>query len=717
MNEMSSSGPKTRYRIGFDIGGTFTDFALHDRVTGQVHVWKRLSTPSDPSVGALAGLDDLLSAHGLSADQVEQVVHGTTIGANTVIERKGARTALITTDGFRDILIMQRPRRYSTYDLWFDKHEPLVPRRHIYEAVERVSFDGTVLKVLDEPAIRDIADSLAEEGIESAAVCFLHSYANGDHERRAAALVRESLPNLSVSISDEVAPMIGEYERASTTVVNAYIRPEFEQYLQRLESAMRRRGFAGRIFINQGNGGLTTPAEVEEFPVRALESGPAAGVSMAAVLGQTIGRSEIIAFDMGGTTAKACLIEGGVPRMERVFDVDQTLMRQGTGLPVAVPTVDLIEIGAGGGSIADVHLGIIEVGPESAGADPGPVCYARGGRRPTVTDANVVLGYLNPDFFLGGEMELDVDGARTAIAQQIGHPLGLGEAEAAWGVHEAVSSNMEHAIRSVSIERGRDPRDLTLVAFGGAGPSHAARLARNLGVREVVFPAAAGIASAVGLLQAAPRTDITRTVVIPLDDSGFERLRAELAEIEQGVVAMLERISTDHAGRTLRRSVDMRYVGQGHVVEVELPDLATTDFLRSLRDRFASKYAELFGYSYDTATPQIVAVTVTGSVPAPAFELPLNDAHGELPSGRARPVYFPETDGFVDCETYRRDELPAGCEIVGPAVIEDGQCAALLLPGDHATVDAHRNVIARIASGVAGANDVLLASGMREHVR
>ncbi|WP_158578948.1 hydantoinase/oxoprolinase family protein [Spongiactinospora rosea] len=691
----ASAGTRKRYRIGFDIGGTFTDFALHDSQTGELHVWKRLSTNTDPSVGALAGIDDLLGLVGGSMDEVGQVVHGTTIGANIVIERKGAVTALLVTDGFRDLLIMQRPARYSTYDLWFDKHEPLIPRHHVVPVRERMAYDGTVVRELDETDLRSSLEELRAAGIEAVAVSLLHSYAANDHETRVGKLVSELLPEASTSLSHEVAPITGEYERTSTTVVNAYIQPAFRRYLDSLERALAERGFTGQVFINQGNGGLTTPAEVVHLPIRALESGPAAGVSMAAWIGRAHGRGDLVAFDMGGTTAKACLIEDGEPKMERVFDVDQTLMRVGTGLPVVTPSVDLIEIGAGGGSIARVGLGIIEVGPESAGAEPGPICYGRGGTRPTVTDANVVLGYLNPDFFLGGRMSLDVDGAREAIAAQVGAPLGLDAGEAAWGVHEAVTANMEHAIRAVSIERGRDPRDLTLVALGGAGPTHAARLARNLGIGEVIFPAAAGIASAVGLLQAAPRVDLIRTFVSPVDEPGMVRLGSELAELDAAVNQLLDNV-TPGAERSITYRADMQYAGQGHVVEVEIPRCPAGELAGALRERFDTDYAAMYGYRYPDAQAQITSITVAGSAAPAAFELPPNAATGARARDESRRVYFPELSGYVRCAVHRRDDLPTGTQVEGPAVIEDGQCAILLLPGDTATVDGHRNVLARI---------------------
>jgi N-methylhydantoinase A/oxoprolinase/acetone carboxylase beta subunit len=684
-----------RYRVGFDIGGTFTDFALHDRETGALHVRKRLTTPGDPSVGALAGLDDLLGSLGIEYADLDRAVHGTTIGANTVIERKGAKTALLVTEGFRDLLIMQRPVRYSTYDLWFDKHEPLVPRAAVLPVAERLAFDGAVLRELDEDGIGAAVDELRRQGIESVAICFLHAYANPAHEDHVEELVSTALPDRVVSASHDVAPVVGEYERASTTVVNAYVQPAFERYLSRLEAALTARGFSGRLFVTQGNGGLATPAAVERFPVRALESGPAAGVAMAAWLGRSVGRDDVVAFDMGGTTAKVCLVDGGEPRIVSTFDVDQTLMRVGTGLPVVTPTVDLIEIGAGGGSVGRVSLGVIEVGPESAGADPGPACYGLGGTRPTVTDANVVLGYLSPGYFLGGAMALDADAARTAVTADIATPLALDAADAAWGIHEAVTSNMENAIRSVTIERGRDPRDLTLVAFGGAGPSHAARLARNLGMREVLFPAAAGIASAVGMVQAAPRIDSERTFVTLLEPDRLPALRAAIDELEASVHELLDRIDM-HSERTVGYRADMQYVGQGHVVEVELPPVDSADFFDRVRRSFSERYASMYGYEYEDATPQIVRLRVVGAVVAEPFELPWNAAHEPPAAAETRRVYFPEESGYVDCPTFRREELPPGWTVGGPAVIDDGQCAILLLPGDTATVDDHSNVLAQV---------------------
>jgi N-methylhydantoinase A len=680
-----------RYRLGLDIGGTFTDFALQDTETGTLRVHKHLSTPSDPSIGAVEGALELLEMAGTSLAEVEQIIHGTTIGANIIVERKGGRTALLVTDGFGDILVIQRQLRHSPYDLMFDKHEPLVPRDLVFEAPERIRYDGSVERPLDEASLHGIAEQLERLEVESLAISFLHSYADGSHETRAAEILRGLLPDLSISLSHEVAPVIREYERTSTTVANAYIRPAFESYLARMRSQLDEGGFTGSLYLMQANGGVTSAEVTAQLPVRALESGPAAGVTMAAAYGEAVGLEDVLAFDMGGTTAKACVVEGGEPRMLNLFEVDQTLMRPGTGLPMMIPSVDLIEIGAGGGSLAKARLGIVQVGPESAGAEPGPVSYGLGGTDAAVTDANVVLGYLNPEFFNGGQMGLDVEGAAEAIRRDVGEELGLEVAEAAWGIHEAVTTNMEHAMRAVTIERGHDPRELTLVGFGGSGPVHAARLARNLGMPALLLPAFAGVTSAVGLLQADPRFDLVQTWISAIDDRSLSELGARFDELEAEAQALLDATGLD-GERILGRSVDMRYRGQGHVVEVELD--ADSEVLRS---RFEERYSALYGYSDEEAEPELTAVRLSARASAPTLTLPRSEPGGSEvePQGR-RQVYFPEVGGYCDCPTYRRDQIPVGGRIVGPAVVEERESTSVLLPGDIGVVDEYRNLMVHI---------------------
>src|SRR5262245_55476457 len=430
------------FRVGFDVGGTFTDFALQTD-DGRLLTGKRLTTPHDPARACVEGLRELVARAGLGWADLAQAVHGTTLGSNVVIERKGGRVALLTTRGFRDVLIIGREKRYQLYDLFIEKPAPLVPRSRIREAVERVAFDGEVLVPLDESDLRRTVRELARDGVVSIAICFLHSYVNPAHERRAAEIIRAEAPHVAVSLSSEVSPVIREYERTSTVVVNAYVMTAVRDYLGRLETALRGLDYRGRLFVMQSGGGVAAAETMARFPVRMIESGPAAGALMAAVYGKLTGHADLVAFDMGGTTAKLSLIAGGTPQTIREFELHRVRLQPGSGIPMNIQAIDLVEIGAGGGSIARVESGVIHVGPESAGAAPGPICYALGGTEPTVTDANLVLGYLNPDYFLGGRMRLDLEGARQGIETHVARPLGLSVAEAAWGIHQIVTTNME----------------------------------------------------------------------------------------------------------------------------------------------------------------------------------------------------------------------------------------------------------------------------------
>lgn len=480
-------------QIAFDIGGTFTDFALHDPADGRVAIWKVPTTPREPGRAVLEGLRARIAAGGLRPEAVDAALHATTIATNAILERKGSRTALVTTAGFRDVLLIGRQKRHDTNDLHLDKPRPLVRRADILEVTERLAPDGAVLTRLDEAEAEAVAARIAEGGYESAAVVFLHAYANPAHERRMAEILAARAPGLRLSLSSEVAPKWREYERTSTTVADAYVAPLVQGYLAALEGSLRDLGIRAELSVMQSNGGVASVELARTWPVRIVESGPAAGVLMCAEVGREEGSSHVMTFDMGGTTAKLGAIDGGVPSTTPSFEVDAVNYRKGSGLPLSVTAIDLLEIGAGGGSIARTRVGLITVGPDSAGAEPGPVCYGRGGAAPTITDANLVLGYLNPGFFNGGAMGLDRAVAAEAIGRDIARPLGLSVEQAAWGVHSVANANMERAMRIVSIERGRDPRRYALVAFGGAGPLHACRLARALEVPRVIFPRGAGV--------------------------------------------------------------------------------------------------------------------------------------------------------------------------------------------------------------------------------
>jgi N-methylhydantoinase A len=684
-----------RFRVGFDVGGTFTDFALQAD-DGRLLTGKRLTTPDDPARACVEGLHELIGEAGRDWPGLAQAVHGTTLGSNVVIERKGGRVALLTTRGFRDVLIIGREKRYQLYDLFVEKPAPLVPRSRIHEVTERVAFDGEVLVSLDETGLRETVRRLARDGVASLAVCFLHAYANPAHERRAAEIVREEAPGIAVSLSSEVSPVIREYERTSTTVVNAYVTTAVRAYLERLEAALRKSGYGGRLFVMQSGGGIATADAMARFPVRMIESGPAAGALMAAAYGKLGGHADLVAFDMGGTTAKLSLIANGAPQTIREFELHRVRLQPGSGIPMNIQAIDLVEIGAGGGSIARAEMGVIAVGPESASADPGPICYRRGGTEPTVTDANLVLGYLNPDYFLGGRMRLDVDGARRGIQTHVAEPLGLGVPEAAWGIHQIVTTNMELATRVVSIERGYDPRGLALAAFGGSGPVHGCRLAQALGIPRVILPAAAGVTSAIGLLAAEVKFDLSRSYVTRLDAVDHTHLARVLSEMAaQGEAVVREAGASGAVAQT--RTADMRYVGQGYELTVPLPEWPVDGRTAAeLRRAFDDVYARRYGYADPAASVELVTVAVTASGAGPEVRLPEHRpgtrdvAEARKPD---RPVYFPETRGYVACPVYDRARLPVGGRIEGPAVVEEAESTTVLPPAAVAEVDPWANLI------------------------
>jgi N-methylhydantoinase A/oxoprolinase/acetone carboxylase beta subunit len=693
-----------RYRLALDVGGTFTDFVLEDLPAGEVTYGKALTTPADPSAGIVAGLPTVLAAPGATEAAVREIVHATTVGANAIIERKGARTALVTTEGFRDVAVLGRQKRYETYDLSIDKPAPLVRRRDIVELAERVGPGGEVERAVEEPALADAARRLAAiEGLESVAVCLLHAYANGAHERRLADTLTRHLPGATVSLSSDVSPRRGEYERTSTTLADAYIKPIVARYLHRLLGELGARGFQGRFFMMQSNGGLSTPELAAEQPVRIVESGPTAGVLMAAGVGRRAGREDVLTFDMGGTTAKLGAVEGGAPATTDAFEIDVVNFRRGSGLPLTIPVTELLEIGAGGGSVARVGMGTIAVGPESAGSDPGPVCYGRGGALPTVTDANLLLGYLDPAFFLGGRMALDTEAADRALRAQVAEPLDLDLGRAAWGVHRVANAAMERALRIMSIERGRDPRRYALVAFGGAGPLHAARLARSLAIPAVLVPPGAGVGSALGLLAAPLRFDLTVTRPLALDSGAGPVIVRELAELRTRLLAGA-RLAPDPPP-AFSHALTMRYRGQGHELHVDIPtDLEQSTAARRASEAFAEAYRRAYGYLQEDAPVEIVDWSVTARVPAglgppagPGKGAPAGPPSLPRPAPEAarkgeRPVYFPESDGYAACSVWDRYLLVPGCCLGGPAIVEERESTTVIPPGDDVLVDAQGNL-------------------------
>ena len=698
-----------KYRLGIDVGGTFTDATLINESTGEIQIGKVHSTPRDPSVGFLEAAHRILQQAGVGPDAVAYVVHGTTVATNAIIEGNLAATAFITTDGFRDMLEIQRQIRPVLYDLLFEKPRPLVPRYLCYGVPERLDAQGNVLVPLDEEAVRRVAQELREEGVESIAICYLHSYINSVHEKRTGEIIREVFPESSLSLSSEVAPEFREYFRASTTVINAGVRPIVSRYLGSIEGRLREAGLSAELLVMQSSGGVLTFEAAQEKPVFMVESGPAAGVIAANYLGNALGRSDALSIDMGGTTAKAGLIQNGAPRVTKDYEVGASARSsergaKGGGYPIRTPVIDLVEIGAGGGSIAWVDSGGgLRVGPHSAGADPGPVCYGLGGTEPTITDANVTLGRLDPDYFLGGEMSLDVEGARWAIKEKCADPLGLDVIEAAIGIIEIANTAMVNALRRISVQRGYDPRDFVLVAFGGAGPVHANRLAAELEIPTTLIPMSPGIFSAMGLLVTDLKHDYSVTLIERLENLDLEGLEAAYQGMEdQGRQALL-REGVRPEDIAFQRQVDMRYVGQSYELPIPLGggqfDAAR---LSGVQEQFHQEHERAYGFNAPEEPMEVVTLRVTaiGNISKPRLrELEQNGADLGQAQRATRPIYFAESEGFTECPIYGRYQLGPGSVIKGPAVVEEMDSTTVIHPGYTATVDKFGNIFLTSSEG------------------
>ncbi len=689
-------------RVGVDIGGTFTDFALVDEATGALAIHKQLTTPDDPAQAVVEGLPALLRKASAAAGDVGTLVHGTTLVTNALIERRGARTGMMVTAGFADVLDIARERRYDMYDLRIAYPTPLIPRDLRVEIDERIGADGIARIGLDLGDVRRAAATLVDRrGCTAIAVCFLNAHANAAHEEQAAATIRAAHPGVAVSTSADVFPFMREYERWTTTVMNAFAQPMFDQYLLRLEQGLAAIGFRGTLYVMTSSGGTVTIDTARRYPIRMLESGPAAGVLLSAALGRLTGRNSLLAFDMGGTTAKGALIRGGVPLKRYDMEVARIHeFKPGSGLPVKIPVIDLIEIGAGGGSIAQRDTrGVIAVGPRSAGAVPGPVCYGRGGTEPTLTDANLALGYLDPRYFLGGEMPLDRAGAMAALDRVIGAPLGVDATQAAWGVHETINENVARAFRNHAAERGFDYRACTMVAFGGSGPLHALRVARKLRVGSVVFPRAAGVMSAVGLLASPLAFEVLRSERVAHQDLTAEGFDDRFARLADQATAHLRAAGLDPRDLIIRRAVDLRYRGQGYEIEVVLPEGSGAAVVPRLPALFAEAYAAVFARSFPAEPIEIMNWKLEAVGPTPgrgADYLASATASRPAIKGR-RPAWFPEAGGFVDCAVYDRYALIAHDAFVGPAIVEEQESTAIIGVGDRVTVDERGHLVVKVA--------------------
>ncbi|MER2634773.1 MAG: hydantoinase B/oxoprolinase family protein [Rhizobiaceae bacterium] len=685
----------TTFRAGVDIGGTFTDFALFDEDGATVRLHKRLTSVEDPSIGALDGLSELISAAGISISQLSEIVHGTTLVTNALIERKGVRVGMLTTRGFRDIIEIATEQRYDIYDLKLEFPKPLVERAHRCEVQERIGSTGAVLAELDELGVRMSASMLVESGCEAIAVCFLHSYSNPVHERRARDLIKADHPGLSVSISSEVVAEISEYQRFVTTCANAFVQPVMDRYLGRFEKQLYRMGFAGAFRLVQSAGGIISVDEARSYPVRLLESGPAGGALATAWFAGRIGIDDVISFDMGGTTAKACLIENGKADITSVLEAGRMhRFKKGSGIPIKTPVVDMIEIGAGGGSIAWIdEVGLLRVGPHSSGASPGPACYRNGGTEPTVTDASVALGYYDPDSFLGGRMALDASAATRAL-DSLGTRLGLSVAETAWGIHQVVSEAMASAAQIHLIEKGKDPRGYKMVGFGGAGPAFAARVARILGISEVIIPPASGAASAFGFLSAPLSIDLVRSRPTVLSQqSDLAEVNVLLMALETDGRSKLKEMGVPEYEMAIRRNADMRILGQVHVITVPLPDgeFDTSSFQivrRSFDEAYAAKYARV----PEHAEVEILSFRLNARGLNPYLSVDKPDAATRDRGAQAstRQAYF--GNGFVETDIWDRYSLNVGDTITGPAIIQEREATTIIAPGDTCFVDDHGNL-------------------------
>ncbi|MFH0727253.1 MAG: hydantoinase/oxoprolinase family protein [Pseudomonadota bacterium] len=677
------------YRLGCDIGGTFTDFVLLNDQTGELTVHKCLTTPKDPSDAVEIGVKALEKKIPDYVSKLDEIIHGTTLVINSIIERKGARTGLITTRGFRDVLELGRESRYAVYDVFCEYPEPLVPRRYRLEVDERIRSDGSVIKPLDEAEARSVVRNLLDMGVESIAVCLLNSFENPTHELMLKRIIQEEAPELSLSISFDVLPQIKEYERTSTTVTNAYVKPLTEKYLSKLAGRLESIGVKTKLFIMLSSGGITSVETAAKFPVRIIESGPTAAVISGQYYSKLFNIPEIFCFDMGGTTAKSCLIQEGIAGVVPTFEVGRVQrFAKGSGLTIQVPVVDLMEIGAGGGSIAKVSkMGTLQVGPESAGAEPGPICYDQGGIHPCVTDADLLLGYLNPDYFLGGEMHLDLDKAARGVKELIADPLRVTPIQATWGIHDLINETMAAAAKTHIAEKGGNPKTVTIVAFGGAGPIHAYGLAKKLGAPRLIIPPNAGVGSAMGFFTAPRAFDLVRSHKVPLDNADFSSIEAIFKSMEaEGLKTIL---TTGGDGEvTFNRSIDVRFVGQGSETNIDVPGLDFTQIEREdIRERYDKIYEKLFGRTYPDSPVEFINFKVRASLPVRLLTLQEKDfSFNTLGGARkgSRPAYSEIAKDFIPHTVYDRYLLPAEVTLQGPVIIEERESAVIV--GEDASV-------------------------------
>ncbi len=690
---------RARFSLGIDIGGTFTDFALINSASGEVHAAKVLTHYKDLAQGVLDGVRQLASKIPQLSAAIERVIHGTTLATNALIQRKGGKTALLVTLGFRDILELGRESRFDIYDINIEMPAALVPRKHVFEIEERIDHTGEVAVPFAIDQVKKVIAQIKVQGIDAVAVCLLHAFKNPLHERQLAALIERELPRVPISLSSDVMPDIREYERASTTAANAYVQPAIRGYLDRLAEGLKREGVTAPLSIMTSDGGIISCETANRYPVRLIESGPAGGAMASAFFAAETGIEKAIALDMGGTTAKVCVIDEGKPEQSTEFEIDRVFrFAKGSGLPLRVPVIEMIELGAGGGSIAGVNkLGLLKVGPESAGSDPGPACYGLGGDAPTVTDADLFLGYLDANYFLGGRMSLDRDAAVRVIADRVAAPLGVSVLRAAWGVHEIVNENMARAAKVHCLERGKDPREYTLIAYGGAGPVHAYRVAKVLGIRTVFYPLRAGVMSAFGFLVTAPAFEMIRADLAPIESAEPVRIAQFLREMEAEGQALVSTCGVALAKLSTVIEANVRFSGQSFELSVPVKTPLNKKELTRIKQRFFDLYEARY-HRFNADVPvEIVSwrVVIKGPAPKVSISTKRHSTRGSKALKGHRKVFMPEAGSFVNCAIFDRYALREGDRLRGPAVIEEHESTVVVGPDAAITVDKSCNLWVR----------------------
>lgn len=691
------SEKKILLKLGVDIGGTFTDVFLTEEISGRYWIGKKLTTHKDPSSGVIGLIKELLKKTGYELSDIFQIIHGTTLISNAIIERKGAKTALIVTEGFKDILEIARELRFEMDDLYIEKPSPLVPRSLRISINERILSNGSVYIKPERKDLNKIINFIKQNEICSVALCFLHSYSNSINEETVAGWLKERIPDLNLSMSCKVSPQIREFERMSTTVANAYVQPLTEKYLKNLEDKLKKLNFDGRLYLMLSNGGICTLSFATKYPIKILESGPAAGALAAKYHISKFTRKNVLSFDMGGTTAKICLINNGQIMTSNEFEAAREYrFKKGSGIPILGRVVDMIEIGAGGGSIARIdELGLLKVGPESSGSSPGPVCYGNGGTEPTVTDADLILGYLNPDFYLGGKIKLDFEAAKKTFVD-ISQKLNISISEAAWGVHEIVNENMANAAKIHATERGKDVRSFTMVAFGGAGPVHSYKLSQLMGISNLVIPPFAGVNSAFGFLCAPLCFDFVNTYRCDIKNINWEKTKKILNKMKQNGLKILLEAGIKKKDTKYELNCDMRYVGQSHEINVKIPfSVIDKKNNEKFKKYFEKEYLRQFSKISYNMSIEVLNWRIIASSNNPSLKIDSLNKTGKINNSSLkgyRKAYFRENKKYLNTPVYDRYKLSYGTKFKGPAIIEEHESTTVIGPKSILNVDSSLNL-------------------------